>query len=263
MGKEKSNKKSVVKIVLGIVFFPITVYILIWKSKLSKKVKIILTVIWSVIFLAASGSSSDKEKSDNKDNTSVVETVTTTEQVKETSAPETEATTEETTVSETEEVTTSEETEATAEPVTVPETVEVTEPVTEAVTEPVTEAVTEFTAPHPKKVEYGKLISFITNEIDEKNVAVVKVKIKPSYSNEATINQNYFNVDKLIKDDECDYYDEIQYWAVADMSDGSEGKVISFTLNKSTINSIKDGNIAASYLGDYLDDLWVLPSLLN
>ena len=258
MGKEKSNKKSVVKIVLGIVFFPITIYILIWKSKLSKKVKIILTVIWSVIFLAASaGSSSDKEKSDNKDNTSVVETVTTTEQVKETSAPETEATTEETTVSETEEVTTvtSEETEATTEPVTVPET--------EEVTEPVTEAVTEFTAPHPKKVEYGKLISFITNEIDEKNVAVVKVKIEPSYSNKATINQNYFNVDKLIKDDECDYYDEIQYWAVADMSDGSEGKVISFTLNKSTINSIKDGNIAASYLGDYLDDLWVLPSLLN
>ena len=258
MGKENSNKKSVVKIVLGIVFFPITIYILIWKSKLSKKVKIILTVIWSVIFLAASaGSSSDKEKSDNKDNTSVVETVTTTEQVKETSAPETEATTEETTVSETEEVTTvtSEETEATTEPVTVPET--------EEVTEPVTEAVTEFTAPHPKKVEYGKLISFITNEIDEKNVAVVKVKIEPSYSNKATINQNYFNVDKLIKDDECDYYDEIQYWAVADMSDGSEGKVISFTLNKSTINSIKDGNIAASYLGDYLDDLWVLPSLLN
>ncbi|MGN0581539.1 MAG: hypothetical protein ACI4KB_02430 [Oscillospiraceae bacterium] len=258
MGKEKSNKKSVVKIVLGIVFFPITIYILIWKSKLSKKVKIILTVIWSVIFLAASaGSSSDKEKSDNKDNTSVVETVTTTEQVKETSAPETEATTEETTVSETEEVATvtSEETEATTEPVTVPET--------EEVTEPVTEAVTEFTAPHPKKVEYGKLISFITNEIDEKNVAVVKVKIEPSYSNKATINQNYFNVDKLIKDDECDYYDEIQYWAVADMSDGSEGKVISFTLNKSTINSIKDGNIAASYLGDYLDDLWVLPSLLN
>ena len=258
MGKENSNKKSVVKIVLGIVFFPITIYILIWKSKLSKKVKIILTVIWSVIFLAASaGSSSDKEKSDNKDNTSVVETVTTTEQVKETSAPEAEATTEETTVSETEEVTTvtSEETEATTEPVTVPET--------EEVTEPVTEAVTEFTAPHPKKVEYGKLISFITNEIDEKNVAVVKVKIEPSYSNKATINQNYFNVDKLIKDDECDYYDEIQYWAVADMSDGSEGKVISFTLNKSTINSIKDGNIAASYLGDYLDDLWVLPSLLN
>lgn len=258
MGEEKSNKKSIAKIVLGVIFFPITIYILIWKSKLSKKVKIILTVIWSVIFLAASaGSSSDKEESDNKVDTSIVETMTTTEQVKETSAPETEATTEETTVSETEEVTTvaAEEAEETAEPVTAPET--------EEATEPATEAVTEFTAPHPKKVEYGKLISFTTNEIDEKNFAVVKVKIKPSYSNEATINQNYFNVDKLIKDDECDYYDEIQYWAVADMADGSEGKVISFTLNKSTISSIKDGYIATSYLGDYLDDLWVLPSLLN
>lgn len=239
MGKEKSNKKSVVKIVLGIVFFPITVYILIWKSKLSKKVKIILTVIWSAIFLAASaGSSSDKEKSDNKDNTSVVETVTTTEQVKETSAPETEVTTEETTVSEAEDVTT----------ITVEET----------------ESATDSIDGSQPKILNGKLISVIENTINDKNIVVVKTKITPSYSNSATIHQNYFNVEDLIKNQGFDSYDEIQYWAVADMTDGSESKVISFTLNQTMIYNIKNEIIPSIYdYEDYFEDFWVLPSLKN
>ena len=40
------------KIILGIIFFPITILILIWKSqKLSKKAKIIITAIWYVIMI--------------------------------------------------------------------------------------------------------------------------------------------------------------------------------------------------------------------
>lgn len=110
-------------------------------------------------------------------------------------------------------------------------------------------------------VKFGELISWIENNIDGKNVLVVKAKISDGYSNKATIKQNYWNVSDIIKNQNGDAFDEIQYWAVADMTDGSESKVISFTLDKSTIQGIKDENIVDIQLGDYVTDLWILPSL--
>ena len=58
-----------------------------------------------------------------------------------------------------------------------------------------------------------------------------------------------------------DSFDEIQYWTVAVMSDGSEGKVLPFTVSKDLINKIINGKVVENELGDYVDDLWVLPSL--
>lgn len=110
-------------------------------------------------------------------------------------------------------------------------------------------------------LKFGELLSWIENNIDGKNVLVVKAKISDSYSNKATIDQNYMNVADIIKNQNGDTFDEIQYWAVADMTDGSESKVISFTLDKSTIQGIKDENIVDIQLGDYVTDLWILPSL--
>lgn len=110
-------------------------------------------------------------------------------------------------------------------------------------------------------VKFGELLSWIENNIDGKNVLVVKAKISDGYSNKATINQNYMNVADIIKNQNGDTFDEIQYWSVADMTDGSESKVISFTLDKSTIQGIKDENIVDIQLGDYVTDLWILPSL--
>lgn len=46
------------------------------------------------------------------------------------------------------------------------------------------------------------------------------------------------------------------------MADGSEGKVISFTMDKSCIEAITNGTIATGdTLEEYLTDLWILPSL--
>lgn len=93
---------------------------------------------------------------------------------------------------------------------------------------------------------------------------IVKTKITSSFSNHSTISQNFFNLEDLIKNQGCSAYDEIQYWAVADMSDGSESKVVSFTAPKSTIDGIKDGSIdAIAYLDEYgyLEDVYILPSL--
>lgn len=244
------------KIVLGILFFPVTIYILIWKSKLSKALKITLTALWtplafcalfifvgmiSAISDIASGNYVPPEKTEVTTvvtTTTVPETVTTTEEVK-TTAPET--------VMATEEV-------KTTVPVT---TIETTVPETEAVTEAIkTEKAAEYSLLH------GELISTITNTVNDKNVIVIKAKISPSYSNKATIDQNYFNIEDFVKNQNGSQFDEIQYWAVAAMTDGSEGKVISFTVNKDMINSILTDKyfVPISY-GDYVEDLWILPSL--
>lgn len=110
------------------------------------------------------------------------------------------------------------------------------------------------------KILYGELLETTKTA---SNGIVVKTKITPSYSNKATIEQNYFNVEDIIKNQDGSQYEEIQYWAVADMADGSEGKVISFTVNKTVIQGVLDGNIVAIQFGDYVDDLYVLPSLLK
>ena len=121
-----------------------------------------------------------------------------------------------------------------------------------------------------KRLLHGELLDFTEscNKYDDNdstkclsNVVVIKAKIKPSYSNKATIDQNYYNIENFIKNNNVDKYDEISYWAVADMEGGDESKVISFTLNKDLIIKIKDNKIVANQLGNYLDDLWILSSL--
>lgn len=106
-------------------------------------------------------------------------------------------------------------------------------------------------------LEYGELLD--VNEND--GVLVVKAKITPQSSDKLTIDQNYYNVDDLIQSQDCDKFDEIQYWAVADMSDGSEQKVISFAVDKSLIDQIAGGNFPTNTMGDYVTDLWIHQSL--
>lgn len=106
-------------------------------------------------------------------------------------------------------------------------------------------------------LEYGDLLD--ANEND--GVLIVKAKISPQTSDKLTIDQNYYNVDDLIQSQGCDKFDEIQYWAVADMADGSEQKVISFTVDKSLIGQISGGNFPANTMGDYVTDLWIHQSL--
>ena len=114
-------------------------------------------------------------------------------------------------------------------------------------------------APSLEEVKFGKLLDATENN----NVLIVKVKIEPSYSNKATINQNGFNIEDLILNKNADLYDEIQYWAVADMKDGTESKVISFTIDKNLIKSIKNKNIVGNQIINQAKDVWILPTLLK
>ncbi|WP_286735213.1 hypothetical protein [Intestinimonas sp. UBA1698] len=110
-------------------------------------------------------------------------------------------------------------------------------------------------------LKYGELLELSDNR-ETNGVVVVKAKIKPSSTNDLTVAQNYHNVVGLIANQGftgC----ELQYWAVADMSDGSEGKVISFTVPADIVEKVSSGDVVATQLPDMVVDLWILPSLAN
>lgn len=107
------------------------------------------------------------------------------------------------------------------------------------------------------KLEFGELLE----ENNNYGVVVLKAKITPSATNKTTIDQNYYNVEDYIQSHDMDGISELQYWAVADMSNGKEEKVISFTVPSSLIESISSKEIPANQLGDKVSELWILPSL--
>lgn len=109
----------------------------------------------------------------------------------------------------------------------------------------------------PSGLEHGELIDETRND----GVIVIKAKISPSATNKATIDQNYYNVEDYIKSHDMEGVTEVQYWAVADMTNGKEEKVVSFTVPAALIPRIQAGSVPANQLGDYVDELWVHQSL--
>ena len=107
------------------------------------------------------------------------------------------------------------------------------------------------------KAKFGEVLD--ANEYN--NTLTIKFKIKPSMTNKMTVDQNGYNVEDLILNQNANKFDEIQYWAVADMTDGSESKVISFTLNKKLIDNIKQQYVVGNQIVNQSDDVWILPSL--
>lgn len=123
-------------------------------------------------------------------------------------------------------------------------------------------APSEPSKPVPFTLKYGKLLDANPDGGVDMNTLVIKAKIEPNLTNRMTITQNYQNIIQMLQKDDYTQYDSIQYWAIADMTDGSEGKVISFTVDKSCIEAITNGTIASGdTLEEYLTDLWILPSL--
>ena len=113
--------------------------------------------------------------------------------------------------------------------------------------------------PDGLKLQFGELLSIMQNG----RIVVVKAKIEPSFTNNLTIQQNYHTVEDLVLNHGFETCEELQYWAVADMMSGDEAKVISFTLDSGTIQKVFDRTIVAINMGDYVQDLWIHPSLLS
>ena len=108
-------------------------------------------------------------------------------------------------------------------------------------------------------MKYGELLE-LTDNRETNGVVIVKAKIAPNATNQLTVAQNYHNAVDLIA--EQGYSDcELQYWAVADMTDGTEGKVVSFTVPSDVVSQVAAGEVAATQLPDLVTDLYILPSL--
>ena len=107
------------------------------------------------------------------------------------------------------------------------------------------------------KLKHGELLDVNIND----KILIIKAKISPSYNNKTTIKQNGFNVEDIILNQGGDLFDEIQYWAVADMTNGDESKVINFTLTKDQINAVKNKQLLGNQIVDQANDVWILPSL--
>ena len=113
--------------------------------------------------------------------------------------------------------------------------------------------------PAAPTLKYGELLD-VQDHRDAAGMVVVKGKISPSTTNALTVAQNYHNAVDLIANQGFSGC-ELQYWAVADMSDGSEGKVISFTVPADVVDRVAAGEVVATQLPDLVTDLWILPSL--
>lgn len=113
------------------------------------------------------------------------------------------------------------------------------------------------------KLSHGELLDANpTGGVDGKTL-VIKAKINSNLTNKMTIDQNYYNVADIITKQGGDRFTEISYWAVADMTNGEESKVIQFHVNADTIKAVSEERILPNQLQDYVDDLWILPGLEN
>lgn len=105
------------------------------------------------------------------------------------------------------------------------------------------------------KLLFGELLSVKQSG----GTVVVKAKIEENLTKDMTIGQNYSNVMKLVTDNGFNTCNELQYWAVMDL--GMETKVISFTLDKTTIDGLYSEKIFDIDLDKYAKDLWIAPAL--
>ena len=106
-------------------------------------------------------------------------------------------------------------------------------------------------------VDHGTILD--ADEYDDSfgKQLIVKAKIEMSLTNKLSIDQNYFNVYNLVKEQSAASFDTIKYWAVADTVDGDQVKVISFDVPKDAIEMLLNDSIEVSELGEYVDNLWI------
>lgn len=109
------------------------------------------------------------------------------------------------------------------------------------------------------KIRFGDILDITENK--EEQTIIIKVKIESNVTKEMTVNQNYMNAWEFIKAYTGTEYKELTYWAVADMTDGTESKVVQFKVPEDAINGVLNGSILENQLGDHVTDLFLHPSL--
>lgn len=89
----------------------------------------------------------------------------------------------------------------------------------------------------------------------------IKAKIIVKSSNDLTRKSCYFDMYDAIKDYGLDNYLNLSFWAVADMTNGTEQKVISFDIPQDVMKKVADGSIEEGQLINYATDEWLSPAI--
>lgn len=108
-------------------------------------------------------------------------------------------------------------------------------------------------------LKYNDLLDVTTNG----GTIVIKAKVTPSWNNNLTVKSCGMDIYEAIQDYGLNQYNEIQYWGVADMTDGTEQKVISFTVPKDLIEKIANESILENQVVQNASDVWVHRSLAD
>ncbi len=104
----------------------------------------------------------------------------------------------------------------------------------------------------------GDAVSVNLSDLQDKLSAYVTVSVAAPEEKEDTA-KHIANAVDLIQNQGFDQYDEIRYAAVAKVITPYPSKVLHFTLDRETIDKVKNGELTADTLEEQLTDLWVLP----
>lgn len=106
--------------------------------------------------------------------------------------------------------------------------------------------------PQGLQLSHGDVVSILQNG----DVVILTAKVKENLTNKMIIDQNYYIVEDLIKDNGFNTCNRFKYMSVMDV-DGDEMKVVSFNLNKEIIDKVYNEQIFGSQIGDNAENLWI------
>lgn len=109
---------------------------------------------------------------------------------------------------------------------------------------------------------YTPLLGELVEAKETGDTLYIKVKIKENEDKELTIEQNEFNIDDLVTAQGADKFNSIEYVAVMD-KDKKETEVLSFTVNKETIQNLKDRQINIGTVIARSEDVNIASNLKN
>lgn len=110
------------------------------------------------------------------------------------------------------------------------------------------------------KLKYGVFYDVYDgnkNEDDKNNILILQVLLSEAQDREIVLEQNFLNVEDLIKNQNCSVYDQIEYVAKIKNKDNKKEDVISFLLDKNCINLISTAAITVEEYEQNVKELWV------
>lgn len=109
-------------------------------------------------------------------------------------------------------------------------------------------------------LKYGEIYDVYDgngNQEDKSNILILQVFLSEAQDREIVLEQNFLNVEDLVKNQSCSAYDQIEYVAKVRNGENKIENVISFVLDKNCINQISTAAITVEEYEQNVKDLWV------